>query len=55
MKNVNYWQTGGLHRRQDRRVGQRAAQKGSVAGCEKGRVGLQKRAALRTALFRSPV
>jgi len=33
----------------------RAAQKGGAAGCEKGRGGLQKRAALWTALFCSPV
>jgi len=35
----------------------RAAQKGDAAGYEKGQGGLQKRvrAALRTALFRSPV
>jgi len=33
----------------------RAAQKSGAAGCEKGRGGLQKRGAVRTALFRSPV
>jgi len=37
MKNVNYCRrTGGLHRRQDRRAGRQAAQKGGAAGCEKG-------------------
>jgi len=33
----------------------RAAQKGDAAGYEKGQGGLQKRVALRTALFSSPV
>jgi len=39
MKDVNFWQ---------------AAQKGSSAGCGKGQGWLQKRAALRPALFRRP-
>jgi len=37
---------------EDRRVGRRATQKGGPEGCGKGWGGLQKRAALRPALFR---
>jgi len=39
---------------EDRRVDWWAAQKGIPEGCGKGRDGLQKRAALRPALFRRP-
>jgi len=39
---------------EDRRASQQAAQKDGLVGCEKGWGGLQKRAALRPALFRSP-
>jgi len=38
----------------DRRAGRPAAQKGGPAGYRKGWSGLQKRAALRPALFHSP-
>jgi len=39
---------------EDRRAGRQAAQKGGLAGCGKGRGGLQKRVAIRPALFRRP-
>jgi len=39
----------------DWQAAQKTRQKDGPAGCEKAWGGLQKRAALRTALFRSPV
>jgi len=51
MEKVNSWRAA-AHKTEGRAGG--LHEKGGPSGCKKGRGGLQKRAALRPVLFRSP-